>query len=285
LAQLIALYLMSAPNANMIGLYYLPLSTIAHDVGCSVDSAAKALNILRAHSFCIYDHDAELVFVRTMARRQLRIDAGKSLSEGDKRFSMILKILKEINSRMLLLEFYSEYEMPLRLPKLDLDPTPRCPFEGASKSSTSTQEGASDSIPQDQDQEQKYIRQVFAHWQSTMGTKAKLDPKREARIRARLKEGFSPEDLCKAIDGATRDGYLMGTDPKSRRGGYKGIETLLRDAAQVERLMALADGEDDKPYLPEFKPSGNKQLSIDEILEGAPPEAREAIGALLGGNQ
>jgi hypothetical protein len=71
--------------------------------------------------------------------------------------------------------------------------------------------------------------------------KSKLDRKRDARIRARLGEGYDVKQLCSAISGALNDPWLMGTDPKCKPGGYKGIETLLRDAAQVERLIELDD--------------------------------------------
>jgi hypothetical protein len=86
------------------------------------------------------------------------------------------------------------------------------------------------------------VTEVFQNWQAEHGKqRSKLDAKRRARIRARLAEGFSVEQLCKAIRGAKRDSFLMGQDPKSPR-VFDGLETILRDAAQVERLIALAEG-------------------------------------------
>ena len=41
-ALVVALYLMTAPTSNMIGLYYLPLITIAHETGCTQDDVAEA---------------------------------------------------------------------------------------------------------------------------------------------------------------------------------------------------------------------------------------------------
>lgn len=79
---------------------------------------------------------------------------------------------------------------------------------------------------------------VFAHWQETMDKHlSKLDSKRKSRIRARLKD-FTAEQLCKAITNAKLDDWIMGRDPKSPH-PYDGIETILRDNAQVERLIAL----------------------------------------------
>jgi hypothetical protein len=82
------------------------------------------------------------------------------------------------------------------------------------------------------------VRDVFAAWQRVHGhTTAKLDAKRSARIRRALKL-FTPDQLEQAIRGAVRDDWLMGRDPKSPR-KYDGLETILRDTAQIERLIAL----------------------------------------------
>ncbi|PXB01154.1 replication protein [Pectobacterium carotovorum] len=86
------------------------------------------------------------------------------------------------------------------------------------------------------------IKTVFSHWQAEHNhPTSKLDPKRRKRINARLEEGFSVAELCKAISGAKYDPWLMGKNPSNRR--YDGIETILRDAAQVEKLRDLDDNE------------------------------------------
>ncbi|QRS18169.1 replication protein [Klebsiella oxytoca] len=86
------------------------------------------------------------------------------------------------------------------------------------------------------------VRQVFAHWQTEHHhLTAKLDDKRRKRIKARLAEGFTADELCRAISGAKGDPWLMGKNPSKKR--YDGVETILRDAAQVERLRDLAGDE------------------------------------------
>lgn len=86
------------------------------------------------------------------------------------------------------------------------------------------------------------VRRVFDRWLelhwSGKGPRPKLDAKRRARIRGRLAE-HDEATLCAALQGALADAWCMGRDPKSPR-AYRGLETLLRDAAQVERLAALA---------------------------------------------
>jgi hypothetical protein len=82
------------------------------------------------------------------------------------------------------------------------------------------------------------VERVFDAWRSEVNSpRSRLDRKRSARIRSRLAEGFSPEDLMQAIRNRRNDPFLMGRNDTGRV--YDGIETLLRDAAQVERLMAL----------------------------------------------
>ncbi len=89
--------------------------------------------------------------------------------------------------------------------------------------------------------ESKHIRSVFDCWREVMGHPSSvLDAKRIARIRARLREGFTVDQLCQAIRNAKLDGFLMGQNERQRV--YDGLETLLRDAAQVERLIALSEG-------------------------------------------
>ncbi len=53
-AQLIALYLISNPHSNMLGIYYLPCVFIAHEVGTPLGRASKALQALCQIGFCSY---------------------------------------------------------------------------------------------------------------------------------------------------------------------------------------------------------------------------------------
>lgn len=86
------------------------------------------------------------------------------------------------------------------------------------------------------------VRLVFSHWQAEHHhPNAKLDEKRRKRIKARLAEGFTVDELCRAICGAKGDSWLMGKNPSKKL--YDGIDTILRDAAQVERLRDLAGDE------------------------------------------
>jgi hypothetical protein len=85
------------------------------------------------------------------------------------------------------------------------------------------------------------VSAVLEHWRAAAYHQRtpKDTPERRVRIRRRLDEGFSVEEIQAAIDGAGLDPWLMGTDPKSNGTKYLGIETILREAKQVERLRDL----------------------------------------------
>jgi len=93
---------------------------------------------------------------------------------------------------------------------------------------------------------------VFAYWHARMGRNGRtvLDKKRESRLLARLRENDGDvSELLYAVDGALRDDYLMGRDPKAPR-AYNGVETIFRDRAQVERLaQSVPDRAPQHPFL------------------------------------
>jgi hypothetical protein len=82
------------------------------------------------------------------------------------------------------------------------------------------------------------VQAVFDAWQVATGhPSAILDDKRKRRIKARLHEGFTVDDLILAIAHRHHDPWLMGKGNSPRV--FDDLETLLRDAAQVERLRDL----------------------------------------------
>lgn len=82
-------------------------------------------------------------------------------------------------------------------------------------------------------------QEVFEHWKRTWGhPNAVFDPKRRGRIRARLKN-FTVDQLCDAISGFRNSPWHSGTDPKGQGKVYDGLDTLLRDTAQVEEGIRL----------------------------------------------
>ncbi len=78
------------------------------------------------------------------------------------------------------------------------------------------------------------FKEIFDHWQRVRAKpRSKLTKDRETKIRARLKDGYSVEDLKTAIDGVARD-------PWELRPANDDLALILRDAQHVERFIAFA---------------------------------------------
>ncbi|WP_394780001.1 hypothetical protein [Undibacterium sp.] len=71
LAQLVAVYLITGPQANMLGLYYLPKSLIAHEIGMDAQETEEALQACERAGFSKYDDATETIWVFEMARFQI----------------------------------------------------------------------------------------------------------------------------------------------------------------------------------------------------------------------
>lgn len=111
------------------------------------------------------------------------------------------------------------------------------------------------------------IQRVFDHWRiEWTHPNAKLDKKRSARIRARLREKFTADQLCQAISGFKNSPWHTGDDPKGQGVVYDSIETLLRDRSQVEKGIELLT----KP------PKPASPISRHQTLSDVPPELRNA---------
>ena len=80
-ALIVAVYLVSAPASNMLGLYYQPMLYMAHETGLGIEGASKGLRGCIESGFCSYDDDTEMVFVHEMAAWQI----AESLAPKDKR--------------------------------------------------------------------------------------------------------------------------------------------------------------------------------------------------------
>ncbi len=141
-AQVIALYLITGPSANAIGLYYLPMPTLCHETGCPVKGALKALRRVSEAGLAQYAEAHEAVWVPEMARIQI----APTLKPGDKRIVWVVKEATSQCKSPFLLVFYEKDRVPFHLPDEGPWKGLRRPFEGAS---------GSIHLEQDQEQEQE----------------------------------------------------------------------------------------------------------------------------------
>lgn len=74
------------------------------------------------------------------------------------------------------------------------------------------------------------VRAVFEYWREQSGHKrAKLSPLRAQRVRSRLRDGFTVERLCAAVDGMLRSTF-------HKQNGHDDLELALRSIEKVEQF-------------------------------------------------
>lgn len=113
-AQIVALYLVTCPSASMIGLYYLPLPTLAHETGIPLEGASKALRCLSEAGFAEYDEANEVVWVCEMARHQI----GETVEKRDKRQLGIIREAQKVTYSSLFARWFARYQKPFGLPPM-----------------------------------------------------------------------------------------------------------------------------------------------------------------------
>jgi len=80
------------------------------------------------------------------------------------------------------------------------------------------------------------VREVFEHWQAVMGKQgAKLTPRRRHLVKARLKDGYSAEQLKRAVDGCRGSAFHQGANKDGTR--YDDLTLICRDGEHVEKFL------------------------------------------------
>lgn len=110
-AQVVAAYLLSCPHANMIGLFYLPLTFLSHETGIPLQGASEALRRVEGAGFCAYDEDAEVVWVFEMAKFQI----GESLKPADNRCQGVEREYESVPNNKHLGAFFDRYAIAFHL--------------------------------------------------------------------------------------------------------------------------------------------------------------------------
>ena len=101
----VSMYLMTSPHANMLGLYYCPISYIAHETGLGFEGASKGLRSAIEAGFCRYDHESDVVWVVEMARYQV----GDTMKLSDLRVKGVQSEYDNMLENAYLSEFYDRY--------------------------------------------------------------------------------------------------------------------------------------------------------------------------------
>ena len=223
-AKFIALYLMTSPHSNMLGIYYLPINYIAHDTCISFEEASKGLAELCELGFCSFDGSCEYIWVHNMALYQV----AEQLKANDKRVIAINKSFAELPELIFIGNFFNKYKDLFHLNntiRTDLNiidepiKTLQCPLEDPTMAHIVNT-----------------VEEIFQHWKQIMQhPNAKLDTKRKATIGKALRSGYSLEQLCQAISGCSYTPHNMGDNDRGQR--YDGLHIILRDGDQIDRFV------------------------------------------------
>lgn len=83
------------------------------------------------------------------------------------------------------------------------------------------------------------VADLFAYWQTTTGhPQAKLTKDRRAKIEARLREGYTAEQIRKAIDGAARAAFVNESGKR-----FDDIELICRSGSKLESFIERGNGD------------------------------------------
>lgn len=109
----VALYLMTSPSSNMLGLYAQPILYMAYETGLGEEGAKKGLQSCIEAGFCSYDEESEFVFVHEMACYQIATE----LKAADLRCKGIQKDYEALPDNPFLGAFYERYADAFHLTK------------------------------------------------------------------------------------------------------------------------------------------------------------------------
>lgn len=141
-AQIVSMYLLTSPHANMLGLYYCPVMFIAHETGIGLEGASKGLQRAIEAGFCEYDEASEVVWVMEMASYQV----ADSLKANDLRVKGVQNEYASIPQNPYLERFYEKYCAAFHMESCRKNTSP---LEAPSKPLRSQEQ------EQEQEQEQK----------------------------------------------------------------------------------------------------------------------------------
>lgn len=200
-AQRIAMYLMTAPMAEMTGVFYCPIATILNDVGApceelhvesegsskglarvhedpskghqrGVEGVKRALEALKELDFCFYDFESEFVFVKEMARCQI----AEKLKPSDNQVKGIRKLVENMPKPMRA-RFIERYNKDFSLGFDEgIEEKPASPLEDPSEPLRSQE--------QEQEQEQDINKDVSDETSSSDSPALTLDGESDAPKRA-----------------------------------------------------------------------------------------------------
>jgi hypothetical protein len=149
-AQIVALYLFSAPTSSMLGLFYCPITTIAHETGLTIEGASKGLAKVSQEGIAHYDPEDELVFLPA----GLRVSVGDGLQAGDKRVIGLNRELAQFGNHKFVRALLSAYG---RSHHLKVEGLRASPLEGPSQGPSEPLRSQEQEQEKDQEEDQEQV--------------------------------------------------------------------------------------------------------------------------------
>lgn len=233
-AKLLALYILTCSHRRAEGIFRLPVPYMLADLGWTRERFRKPFGQLLSEGFIDYDEEPGVILIQ----RALKWQA----PENPNQVKSAVRSIAELPANRLLEPFialaerYSE-----RLAKGLRERFP----EGFAKPPTTTTtptpttEGANAPVERVALDEQAksasadVVRELFAYWQERCGHPNALpSDNRKRKVKARLREGYTPEQIRCGIDGAAKAAY---TSDDGRR--HDDLELICRNASKLDSFI------------------------------------------------
>jgi hypothetical protein len=200
----------------MIGLYYLALPTLCHEVGITEKGALKALARCSEGVFGYYDRGSEGVFVPEMAHYQI----GPTLKPKDNRHKAVLKLLEQMRKSPFIKEFMARYQVPFQLPDLSPLQAPCKPLRSQDQDQVQEQEKDQEQEGEESsDDDRPTFEDLRARWNAIEGIckcKASSDGRLKA-FRARVADPEWIKQLDDALAAVAKTPFCLGKNDRNWR--------------------------------------------------------------------
>ena len=264
--QIVALYLLSCPSANMIGLYYLSLPTLAHETGIPLEGASKALQRVCETGFSSFEGVSETIFVFEMARMQI----GEYLKSSDNLVKHVWREAEIYRKSGLYKLFVKKYGKAFCATPDILSEAPSKPLRSHEQERERERENEQDREREDNaaiaapppgkkpkpaaTDHANFISHFTGEWQRRHGTKYPFRKHDGAQAATVLKE-------CGSLDSAKAavDRYFANTE-KFFQGHPFGLFV-----SQLPRFLVAAQEAPDPLGEPEITPQARAFLEADQL--------------------
>jgi hypothetical protein len=92
------------------------------------------------------------------------------------------------------------------------------------------------------------VQVIFSYWQQALNhPHARLTPERERVIRARLREGYTPDVIKKAIDGCRASPFHRGQNERGQP--YDDLTLICRNGSKLESFLNIGKVEIERPVV------------------------------------